>query len=72
MESSGVREWDAIVQDVGERRITVLNSLANRQTAAQRAARGWVLPWNRTAPPKRTNEEELPEAECSWAPWSYS
>ncbi|MFB6583994.1 hypothetical protein ACFCYC_42450 [Streptomyces sp. NPDC056402] len=45
----------------------VVNHLRNRLTAQQRAQRGLVRPWNRTAPPKKA-EEELPEAQCSFTP----
>ncbi|MFJ4777416.1 hypothetical protein [Streptomyces sp. NPDC088762] len=45
----------------------VVNHLRNRLTVQQRAQRGFTLPWNRIAPPKKA-EEELPEAQCSFTP----
>lgn len=48
-----------------------INHLTMRKTVEQRQKLGWVLPWNRTASPRKPIEEELPEATCSWAPWAY-
>ncbi|GAA0286890.1 hypothetical protein GCM10010302_26510 [Streptomyces polychromogenes] len=47
-----------------------INHLANRLTVFERERRGLRRPWNKPEPPKQ--RKELPEAECGWAPWSYS
>ncbi|MGW6987860.1 hypothetical protein [Streptomyces sp. NPDC054946] len=44
-----------------------MNHLRNRLTVQQRERRALVMPWNRTALPKRA-DEELPEAQCSFTP----
>ncbi|MFI8928252.1 hypothetical protein ACIG3E_11330 [Streptomyces sp. NPDC053474] len=70
-EQKAERPWRGYPQaDPALRTNSVINHLAARLTAQERVRRGWVLPWNRTAPP-RQEDEELPQAECGWAPWAY-
>lgn len=49
--------------------LSALNHRANLLTVKQRQERGLTAPWNRRPTPKPPTEEELPEAECGWAPW---
>jgi len=60
--------WGGYPEDASTARVNaVVNHLANRLSVQERERRGWVLPWNRTAPQRR-HEDELPEGECTWEP----
>ncbi|MFJ8209720.1 hypothetical protein [Streptomyces sp. NPDC096033] len=62
---AGYQPYDPIA-----RTNAVINHLRSRLTVQQRQQRRFTRPWNRSAPPPK--KDELPEAECGWAPWSYS
>uniref|UniRef100_A0AAU2JL62 Uncharacterized protein n=1 Tax=Streptomyces sp. NBC_00049 TaxID=2903617 RepID=A0AAU2JL62_9ACTN len=62
---TGYRARPRIEQD-----LTVLNSGPNIMTRAEREERGLTGPWNTR--PRAPHPDDLPEAECSVAPWAQS